>query len=89
MRKGDKTPQMKPVTTEHTISIGDKIRTWRQRHLIETRGMTARMEVVPPAKPKKRVENVEFETPIQGINKILGESMETFQQVSGLISEIG
>ena len=88
MRKSDKTPQMKPVITEPTISIGEKIRTWRQRHLIEARGITARMEVVPQVKSRKKIENVEFEAPIQGINKIVCESIEALQQVSTSTSEM-
>src|SRR5208282_3241115 len=89
MGKSDPPSQMKSVTTEPTISIGEKIRTWSQRHLIETRGRTARMEVAAPRKSRKNIEHVEFEAPTQGINKIVGESVEALQQVYRSISKMG
>jgi hypothetical protein len=88
MRKSDPAPQMKSVSTEPTISIGEKIRIWRQRYLVEARGTTASAEVVPSRKSRKNIEHIEFETSAKGINKTVGESTEALQQVYHLISEM-
>lgn len=88
IRKRDRAPQMKPVTAEPKISIGERIRTWRQRYSVEARRLTARPEVVPPGKSRKKIEHVECEAPSQEINKIVCESLEALEPVYHLISEM-
>lgn len=88
IRKRDEAPQMKSATTEPKISIGERIRTWRQRYSVEARNLTARLEVVQPRKSRKRIEHVEFEAPSQEINKIVCEPLEALEPVYHLISEM-
>ena len=89
MFKQNEDKPIKKSTAEATISLGEKIRTWRQRNLIEAKGVTPPIDVVPPSKnSRKPIEQVEFEAPIQALTRTVSDSMEALHQVRPSMAEM-
>jgi hypothetical protein len=84
MAKHDQVSQMKPIPTDPTISLGEKIRTWRQRQIVNERIMApARIGIPTDSRraPRKKIDQVDFESSVEGMDKIITDSMGTIQQV--------
>ena len=84
----DQLAHFNPNTTpDSTMDLVEKVRTWRQRQLAMARLSTARLEAfgdAPPPLPspmRTRIDQVDFETPIQGMTRVIDESVGDVQQV--------
>lgn len=90
LRKHDKVSPVKPIPTDPTISLGEKIRTWRQRQIVNDRVPSARIEISADSRraPRKTIDQVDFETPIQRMDRVVSASVGNLQQVRFLIVEM-
>src|SRR5271170_7761306 len=80
------------IPAETSISIGEKIRTWRQRHLgdkaMDEKGKEVQIEeewqIPKPKSVRKKVDEVEFENPIHEMQRVLEEGVTAIQKVPSI-----